>query len=119
MRFIAKPIELDRLAMVVARLAGVPLEVSGAMPVDSLSADTSGEVRPGGPLANDLLPALRRRILRAARRCSVTDLKQCLAETESVGPASAAAVLRRGLRSYDMDLILQNLGGVPTDEEER
>lgn len=97
--------------MTVARLAGVPLDVSRTEATPPLERNTSS--------ARELLPSLRRRILRAAKRCSVTDLKQCLAEAETAGPASAAAVVRRGLRSYDMDLIVQSLGDTPPDEEER
>jgi PAS domain S-box-containing protein len=114
--FLPKPIELGKLAETIAGLLDLPL-VEEALPTASSAGGfepTEGQesLEPadalwGGGGADEELPApLRRRIVIAARRSSATDLRQCLREVERLAPGSAAAaVLRRGLRTYDMDLI--------------
>lgn len=97
--FVAKPIDLARLTRLIARLLGTTATDNGPTGIDPSGVTI---------MANEMLPELRRRIVRAARRCSVTDLKQCLNEIEQTGgDLPAVTALRRGLRNYDMDLILR------------
>jgi PAS domain S-box-containing protein len=106
--FLPKPVELGRLARTVANVLGVALtykRAAAAYPGVASGPVTGGDrPRPG---AIELLPAdLRARVLRAARRCSVTDLRRCLEELERDGPGGPTAeLIRRGLRAYDMESI--------------
>jgi CheY-like chemotaxis protein len=97
--FLPKPIDLAELAAALARVPGVRL--AAAAPDEGAAlvvADPDLSVR--------VPTALRLRIRRAALRCSATDLRQCLADAERVAPDAAdVAVLKRALRSYDMDAV--------------
>ncbi|HEX8914117.1 MAG TPA: response regulator, partial [Humisphaera sp.] len=95
--FLPKPVDLSTLYELLGRVPGVTWDDTATAddPTDRVLTDGS------------VSPALRERIVAAARRCSVTELRQCLAEAERVAPADdVVTALRRALKNYDMDAVV-------------
>ena len=119
--FVPKPIELGRLARAVANALGVGLTYKPTVTSAAASAPAAPPGQVGEPAqvaAEVVTDDLRSRILLAARRCSVTDLRRCLEELEREGPGGpVAGAIRRGLRAYDMESITAALSEEVADVE--
>jgi len=106
--FVAKPVDFERLGETLARLPGVPFEREArAQPeVPTAAGEAAAAVR---------LPRnLRLRLEQAARLYRTTELKQRIAEVETLGPAAAELAARLAVlnRAGKMQAILELLGQV-------
>jgi CheY-like chemotaxis protein len=98
---VSKPIPGDRLYECLGTLLGVKF---------NYVADVDTDCSDLAPLSEESLPTpLRQRLAAAAELYSVTELRQCIDETERLGPQShrLGMVLRRCVHDYDMAGILR------------